>query len=256
MGSEWRIQLGENKGDKYTTWREQGRHVRKQMADEKNQGSQQAPRKKKSKREREKETKKERKERKKGTKWRQQGRQVRKQTMDKEHPMSILCAGSTQREQQQRRKKCQNKLRTSRETGAETDETQRESFPQSNQNKEHWAMDQQGRQAQKQVENKENFASQTYPEKRIAIDREVRKQVWDNKGNEHGNKWETKRRRVSCAQKHPGRRTVTGMDKRNGERRTATQMKDSGMFIAPKHLEVLKPRHTWETRRILGPKST
>ena len=25
--------------------------------------------------------------------------------------------------------------------------------------------------------NKENFASQTYPEKRIAIDREVRKQV-------------------------------------------------------------------------------
>ena len=30
------------------------------------------------------------------------------------------------------------------------------------------------------------------------------------------------------------------MDKRNGERRTATQMKDSGMFIAPKHLEVLK----------------
>ena len=33
------------------------------------------------------------------------------------------------------------------------------------------------RQAQKQVENKENFVSQTYPEKRIAIDREVRKQV-------------------------------------------------------------------------------
>ena len=61
------------------------------MADEKNQGSQQAPRKKKSKREREKETKKERKkrkkERKKGTKWRQQGRQVRKQTRDKEHPV-------------------------------------------------------------------------------------------------------------------------------------------------------------------------
>ena len=36
---------------------------------------------------------------------------------------------------------------------------------------------QKGRQARKQVENKENFASQTYPEKRIAIDREVRKQV-------------------------------------------------------------------------------
>ena len=67
MGRELRIQLGENKGDKYTTWREQGRHVRKQMADEKNQGSQQAPRKKKSKRERErkKKRKKERKERKK-----------------------------------------------------------------------------------------------------------------------------------------------------------------------------------------------
>jgi hypothetical protein len=61
MGRELRIQLGENKGDKYTTWREQGRHVRKQMADEKNQGSQQAPRKKKSKRERERERKKERK---------------------------------------------------------------------------------------------------------------------------------------------------------------------------------------------------
>ena len=61
MGRELRIQLGENKGDKYTTWREQGRHVRKQMADEKNQGSQQAPRKKNSKREREKERKKERK---------------------------------------------------------------------------------------------------------------------------------------------------------------------------------------------------
>ena len=59
MGRELRIQLGENKGDKYTTWREQGRHVRKQMADEKNQGSQQAPRKKNSKRERER--KKERK---------------------------------------------------------------------------------------------------------------------------------------------------------------------------------------------------
>ena len=111
MGRELRIQLGENKGDKYTTWREQGRHVRKQMADEKNQGSQQAPRKKNSKRERERKRKKERKkerkkkerkkERKKGTKWRQQGRQVRKQTMDKEHPMSILFAGSTQREQQQ-----------------------------------------------------------------------------------------------------------------------------------------------------------
>ena len=155
MGRELRIQLGENKGDKYKTWREQGRHVRKQMADEKNQGSQQAPRKKNSKRERERERERERKkerkqkdrkkerqterkkERKKGTKWRQQGRQVRKQTMDKEHPMSILCAGSTQREQQQRRKKCQNKLRTSRETGAETDGTQGESCPQSNQNKEH-----------------------------------------------------------------------------------------------------------------------
>ena len=93
MGRELRIQLGENKGDKYTTWREQGRHVRKQMADEKNQGSQQAPRKKKSKRERErkkkrkKERKKGKKERKKGTKWRQQGRQVRKQTRDKEHPV-------------------------------------------------------------------------------------------------------------------------------------------------------------------------
>ena len=64
MGRELRIQLGENKGDKYTTWREQGRHVRKQMADEKNQGSQQAPRKKKSKRERErkKQRKKEKKE--------------------------------------------------------------------------------------------------------------------------------------------------------------------------------------------------
>ena len=82
MGRELRIQLGENKGDKYTTWREQGRHVRKQMADEKNQGSQQAPRKKNSKRERER-----KKERKKGTKWRQQGRQVRKQTRDKEHPV-------------------------------------------------------------------------------------------------------------------------------------------------------------------------
>ena len=71
MGRELRIQLGENKGDKYTTWREQGRHVRKQMADEKNQGSQQAPRKKKSKRERErkkkrkKDRKTEKKERKK-----------------------------------------------------------------------------------------------------------------------------------------------------------------------------------------------
>jgi hypothetical protein len=67
MGRELRIQLGENKGDKYTTWREQGRHVRKQMADEKNQGSQQAPRKKNSKRERErkKEKKKERKKKRK-----------------------------------------------------------------------------------------------------------------------------------------------------------------------------------------------
>ena len=65
MGRELRIQLGENKGDKYTTWREQGRHVRKQMADEKNQGSQQAPRKKNSEREREKERKNRKKERKK-----------------------------------------------------------------------------------------------------------------------------------------------------------------------------------------------
>ena len=68
MGRELRIQLGENKGDKYTTWREQGRHVRKQMADEKNQGSQQAPRKKNSKREKEREKerkKEEKKERKK-----------------------------------------------------------------------------------------------------------------------------------------------------------------------------------------------
>ena len=65
MGRELRIQLGENKGDKYTTWREQGRHVRKQMADEKNQGSQQAPRKKNSKRERERKKERKKKDRKK-----------------------------------------------------------------------------------------------------------------------------------------------------------------------------------------------
>ena len=147
---------------KDTTWREQGRQVynlertRKTRTEidgrreesgvptstyKEEEQERERERKKKRKKERKK-RKKERKEgrkeeRKKGTKWRQQGRQVRKQTMDKEHPMSILCAGSTQREQQQRRKKCQNKLRTSRETGAETDGTQGESFPRSNQNKEH-----------------------------------------------------------------------------------------------------------------------
>ena len=194
MGRELRIQLGENKGDKYTTWREQGRHVRKQMADEKNQGSQQAPRKKNSKRERER--KKERKKEKKKDR--------------KEHLMSILCPGSTQREQQQRRKK--------------------------------------ERRARNGDNKDDKYGNRQWT-------RSIR---WASCAPEapRENKWETKRRRVSCAQKHPGRRTVTGMDQRNGERRTATQMKDSGMFIAPKHLEVLKPRHTWETRRILGPKST
>ena len=87
-----------------------------------------------------KEIKKEKKERKKERRARNGDNKDDKygnRQLDKEHPMSILCAGSTQREQQQRRKKCQNKLRTSRETGAETDGPQRESFPQSNQNKEH-----------------------------------------------------------------------------------------------------------------------
>ena len=103
MGRELRIQLGENKGDKYTTWREQGRHVRKQMADEKNQGSQQAPRKKNSKRERERERKKERKKKRKTERKKEREKErkkerrarngdnkddkLRKQTRDKEHPV-------------------------------------------------------------------------------------------------------------------------------------------------------------------------
>ena len=60
-----------------------------------------------------------------------------------------------------------------------------------------------------------------------------------------------------------------GLTKRNGERRTAVatcqnkaskegiQMRNprmSGNVYCPKHLEVPKPRHAWETRRIVGPK--
>ena len=52
-----------------------------------------------------------------------------------------------------------------------------------------------------------------------------------------------------------------GLTKRNGERRTAVAtcqnkagMRMSGSVYCPKHLEVPKPRHAWETRRIVGPK--
>ena len=99
MGRELRIQLGENKGDKYTTWREQGRHVRKQMADEKNQGSQQAPRKKNSKRERErkKERKKERqKERKKERKKKEREKERKKERKKEGHEMETTRTTSTE----------------------------------------------------------------------------------------------------------------------------------------------------------------
>ena len=52
-----------------------------------------------------------------------------------------------------------------------------------------------------------------------------------------------------------------GLTKRNGERRTAVAtcqnkagMRMSGNVYCPKHLEVPKPRHAWEKRRIAGPK--
>ena len=239
------------------------------MADEKNQGSQQAPRKKKSKRERERK-KKRKKERKKRKKERKEGRKKERRARNgdnkddkygnRQWTRSIRwasCAPEAPRENNSNEERSVKTSWEQAERRAQKQMGHKESpFLEATKTKntEQWIN--KGDKHRNRWKTRRTFASQTYPEKRIAIDREVRKQVWDNKGNEHGNKWETKRRRVSCAQKHPGRRTVTGMDKRNGERRTATQMKDSGMFIAPKHLEVLKPRHTWETRRILGPKST